>query len=167
MYPAGFLQVFQVLHGLTSKGADIALGQCIFCGIYVLTMALVHRIYFLGGVPQYLLVFLSLSKRMHSIYALRLFNDPVAMLFLYASLYTLLRKRTIIAVNLFSYARMHFSQRSSHWGRIACSVKMNILLFAPALALHLFATQTLASIALYTLSFVYIQVGCQCAELIR
>ena len=66
-----------------------------------------------------LLGLLCLSKRIHSIYVLRLFNDGVCMLLLYA------------AVLLFTYR---------HW-RSGCalfaaafSVKMNIALFIPALA---------------------------------
>ena len=43
-------------------------------------------------VPPYVLVFMCLtSYRIHSIFILRMFNDPVAMIFLYA------------AVNLFLY----------------------------------------------------------------
>lgn len=60
------------------------------------------------------------SYRIHSIYVLRLFNDPVAILFAYAAFYALLVKRHCISAALFSFA---------------ISVKMNILLFAPAYAL--------------------------------
>ena len=61
--------------------------------------------------------------------AFRLFNDPVAMVFLYA------------AINAFADDR---------WGlgsllySLAVSVKMNILLFAPALFLAYLATQGIA-----------------------
>lgn len=60
------------------------------------------------------------SYRIHSIYVLRLFNDPVAILFAYAAFYALLRKRHALSALLFSFA---------------VAVKMNILLFAPAYAL--------------------------------
>lgn len=60
------------------------------------------------------------SYRIHSIYVLRLFNDPVAILFAYASFYALLRKRHYLSSFLFSFA---------------IAIKMNILLFAPAFAL--------------------------------
>lgn len=36
-------------------------------------------------VPPYALIFLTLSKRLHSIFVLRLFNDGVAMMFFYAA----------------------------------------------------------------------------------
>lgn len=60
------------------------------------------------------------SYRIHSIYVLRLFNDPVAILFAYASFYALLRKHHYLSSFLFSFA---------------VAIKMNILLFAPAYAL--------------------------------
>lgn len=60
------------------------------------------------------------SYRIHSIYILRLFNDPVAVLFAYGSFYAFLRKRHSLSGFLFSFA---------------ISIKMNILLYAPAYAL--------------------------------
>lgn len=60
------------------------------------------------------------SYRVHSIYVLRLFNDPIAILFAYMSFYALIRKKYTISAILFSFA---------------ISIKMNILLFAPAYAL--------------------------------
>merc|ERR1719397_56629 len=76
-------------------------------------------------VPPYILVLMSLtSYRVHSIFILRLFNDPVAMLLLYA------------AINLFmdglaSLGSLVFS--------LAVSVKMNILLYSPAVLLYYLA----------------------------
>lgn len=60
------------------------------------------------------------SYRIHSIYVLRLFNDPIAVLFAYASFFAFLRKRYALSAFLFSFA---------------ISIKMNILLFAPGYAL--------------------------------
>lgn len=80
------------------------------------------------------------SYRIHSIYVLRLFNDPIAILFAYASFYALLMKRHYISSILFS---------------IAISVKMNILLFAPAYALVFYEDLGLMrSIRYGTVSFV-------------
>jgi len=60
-----------------------------------------------------------LSKRIHSIFILRLFNDGVAMLILYYAIYLFAMKRSWkIGCIVFS---------------LAVSVKMNILLFAPGL----------------------------------
>jgi len=60
------------------------------------------------------------SYRIHSIYILRLFNDPIAVLVAYASFYALLKKNYYLSAILFS---------------LAVSIKMNILLYVPAFAL--------------------------------
>jgi alpha-1,3-mannosyltransferase len=60
------------------------------------------------------------SYRIHSIYSLRLFNDPIAVLFFY------------IALNLFLDRRWTLG---SIFYSIAVGVKMNILLYAPAILL--------------------------------
>jgi len=72
--------------------------------------------------PPWSLALLCLSYRVHSLFALRLFNDTVAMLFLY------------IAVVLFVNRRWSLG---CLWFSLAVSVKMNILLFAPGLLLLL------------------------------
>lgn len=74
-------------------------------------------------IPPYALVLLVLSRRLHSIYVLRLFNDAVAMLPLYACILAMIKQRWTIACILFS---------------IALSIKMNILLFFPAFGLLLY-----------------------------
>lgn len=54
--------------------------------------------------PPYLLAFMSLTSfRIHSIFVLRLFNDPIAMLFLYASVVAFLHKRHTLGSILFRY----------------------------------------------------------------
>lgn len=74
------------------------------------------------AVPPVVLVLLCLSKRLHSIFVLRMFNDGVAMMLAYAaiSLLTLRRWRTSI---------LAFSA--------AVSVKMNVLLMAPGVLIVL------------------------------
>ena len=86
--------------------------------------------------PFYVLGMLMVSKRLHSIYVLRLFNDPIAMMFMYAAILMMLYKRPRWASLLYS---------------LALSVKMNVLLFAPAVLLVLFqqASGSLASFLSY------------------
>uniref|UniRef100_A0A915EY86 dolichyl-P-Man:Man5GlcNAc2-PP-dolichol alpha-1,3-mannosyltransferase n=1 Tax=Echinococcus canadensis TaxID=519352 RepID=A0A915EY86_9CEST len=105
-------------------GKNIFAAQCLFTGLYAITMVLVLNIYRkLRKVPLLPILILAFaSYRVHSIYLLRLFNDPWAMFFLYASVNWCL-------YNHFSCAAVFFS--------MAVGVKMNILLFAPGFLLVL------------------------------
>lgn len=69
--------------------------------------------------PPYILPLLALSKRLHSIYVLRLFNDCVGIGIFYVSLLDLMKRRHFRSAVLFS---------------LAVGVKMNVLLFLPAYA---------------------------------
>ncbi|XP_009960364.1 PREDICTED: dol-P-Man:Man(5)GlcNAc(2)-PP-Dol alpha-1,3-mannosyltransferase, partial [Leptosomus discolor] len=120
VYPAGFVYIFLGLYYATGRGTDIRLAQYLFAGLYLFNLLLVFRIYCrTSKVPPYVFFFMCCaSYRIHSIFVLRLFNDPVAMAILF------------LAINLF--LEEHWS-----WGcllfSLAVSVKMNILLFAPGL----------------------------------
>uniref|UniRef100_A0A673AM36 Dol-P-Man:Man(5)GlcNAc(2)-PP-Dol alpha-1,3-mannosyltransferase n=1 Tax=Sphaeramia orbicularis TaxID=375764 RepID=A0A673AM36_9TELE len=120
VYPAGFVYIFMALYYITSHGVNIRLGQYIFAVFYLITLLLVFRIYYrTKKVPPYVFFFVCCaSYRIHSIFVLRLFNDPVAMMLLFA------------AVNLFidGYWTLGCGIYS-----LAVSVKMNVLLFAPGL----------------------------------
>ncbi|XP_046406562.1 lethal(2)neighbour of tid protein [Ischnura elegans] len=120
VYPAGFVYVFTILYYLTEYGKNIKIAQYIFAGFYIIVLLLVFRIYTkTKKVPPYVLAFLCCtSYRIHSVFVLRMFNDPVAMMFLYA------------ALNLFLDSRW---TAGSFFYSCAVSIKMNILLFAPAL----------------------------------
>ena len=116
VYPAGFVYVFALLRRLTS-GGRIFEAQIIFGGIYIVTQVVVLAVYVRARVvPPFALPLLALSRRIHSIYLLRLFNDGVAMLPLYASVLLMQSGRWVWALALFS---------------LAVSVKMNVLLMAP------------------------------------
>ena len=53
-------------------------------------------------VPWYVLVMMSLlAYRIHSIFVLRMFNDPVAMVILYASVNAMLYRRWTLASTLY------------------------------------------------------------------
>lgn len=120
VYPAGFVYMYSMLYFLTSYGENIKVAQYIFIGIYILQLCCVLRIYIkTRKVPPYVLVITILtSYRIHSIHVLRLFNDPVAVLLLYISLNLFLDSKWYLGSVLYS---------------LAVSVKMNILLYAPAL----------------------------------
>ncbi|XP_027268856.1 dol-P-Man:Man(5)GlcNAc(2)-PP-Dol alpha-1,3-mannosyltransferase isoform X3 [Cricetulus griseus] len=127
VYPAGFVYTFMVLYYATGQGTDIPMAQNIFAVLYLVTLLLVFLIYHqTSKVPPFVFFFMCCaSYRVHSIFVLRLFNDPVAMALLFLS------------INLFL---------AHYWGwgcccfSLAVSVKMNVLLFAPGL-LFLLLTQ--------------------------
>lgn len=122
VYPAGFIYIYMAFYYVTSRGVNIRLAQYIFIGIYLLQMFLVLKIYTRSRkVPPFVLVISAFtSYRIHSIYVLRLFNDPIAILFLYAALNFYLSGRWSLGSVFLS---------------LGVSVKMNVLLFAPAILL--------------------------------
>lgn len=89
------------------------------CRLYLVHLAVVHAIYLRAAarLPPYVLAVMTVvSYRVHSIFVLRLFNDPVAMLFLYCAILAVLQSRWTIGCALFS---------------LGVSIKMNVLLAAP------------------------------------
>ena len=120
VYPGGFLWAFSGIRWLT--GGLVPPAQVFFAGLYVLTLSVVLAIYRSSNVPLWALGLLTLSRRLHSIYVLRLFNDGVAMLPAFAAVLALQRGRWRLGLLLFS---------------AAVSVKMNSLLMAPGLAVLL------------------------------
>ncbi|XP_012690787.2 dol-P-Man:Man(5)GlcNAc(2)-PP-Dol alpha-1,3-mannosyltransferase [Clupea harengus] len=120
VYPAGFVYVFTVLYYATDHGANIRLAQYIFAFFYLVTLLLVFQIYNrTKKVPPYVFFFVCCaSYRIHSIFVLRLFNDPVAMMLLFGAVNLFLDGHWTLGCGLYS---------------LAVSVKMNVLLFAPGL----------------------------------
>ncbi|XP_060006131.1 dol-P-Man:Man(5)GlcNAc(2)-PP-Dol alpha-1,3-mannosyltransferase isoform X2 [Lagenorhynchus albirostris] len=120
VYPAGFVYIFMGLYYATGRGTDIRMAQHIFAVLYLATLLLVFLIYHQTcKVPPFVFFFMCCaSYRVHSIFVLRLFNDPVAMVLLFLSINLLLAQR-------WSWGCCCFS--------LAVSVKMNVLLFAPGL----------------------------------
>jgi alpha-1,3-mannosyltransferase len=119
VYPAAHVYVYSFLSDLTDGGRDIAFGQLIFAGIYLATLITVVACYIRVGAPPYLLPLLVLSKRLHSIYVLRLFNDGIAAMAMWLS--------------IFLFQRRQFSAAVTIWS-LGVGVKMSLLLLAPAIA---------------------------------
>jgi alpha-1,3-mannosyltransferase len=68
--------IHHLLHVLTDGGSNLALSQQIYAMLYVFSLILSCSIYRqAGGTPDWLVLALPLSKRLHSIFVLRLFND--------------------------------------------------------------------------------------------
>ena len=75
-YPAGHIYAFRFLYDVTSGGRNIPLAQQIFAALYVVSLILACAIYRQArGTPNWIVCLLPLSKRLHSIFVLRLFND--------------------------------------------------------------------------------------------
>lgn len=148
-YPAGFLYVYRGLRAATLAGEDDAVqamgalempkevvarqierGQWLFLAIYIALLAAVLAAYYKArACPPWVAALLCASRRIHSIFMLRLFNDGVAMLPLY------------IAVYLFAKRRWNWG---CVWFSLAVSIKMNVLLFAPPLLLLLLRNRGLS-----------------------
>lgn len=129
VYPAGFLYLFGALQWLTD--GEIPKAQVAFLLFYILTQAAVLISYTIAlrsfrsqSSPseiwsyRFASICLCLSKRFHSIYLLRLFNDGPTMLVVFLSFICFLKHRWNIGCFIFS---------------LAVSLKMNVLLFAPGL----------------------------------
>ena len=138
VYPAGFLYVFSVLRMLTSNGSDILLGQYLFAALYLIFIAVLLWLYYRVMVDDgddngnssseakneyhlpafWIIVLLCASRRIHSIFVLRLFNDAIAMIFVYLAILAFVYDYWTSGTLMFS---------------MALSIKMNILLFVPGL----------------------------------
>lgn len=145
VYPAAHVYIYSFLHGLTDEGRDIAFGQVLFAVLYILTLATVMACYVRARAPPYLLPLLVLSKRLHSVYVLRLFNDGIAAFAMW--------------VSILLFQRRNFTAAVATWS-IGVGVKMSLLLLAPAVAVIMALSGGIgASIRLAFLA-VLIQVCC-------
>ena len=153
VYPAGFLYLFGFLQWLTNR--EIPKAQIIFLGFYVLTQMAVFGLYliilrqirksrlgqattknplsFIHEVWSFRIAIgvLCLSKRYHSIFLLRLFNDGPTMLVAYVSFWCFMKNKWNIGCFIFS---------------LAVSLKMNVLLFAPGLLFLLIHTSPIMTV---------------------
>lgn len=74
-YPVGHLYIHNILYYITDAGRKLGLAQQIYGILYLTTLTLTCAIYRRAGAPNWLVLLLPLSKRLHSIFVLRLFND--------------------------------------------------------------------------------------------
>jgi len=104
VYPAGFVYIYSALYYLTGKGENILLAQNLFVGLYVLTLAVVVYIYRKGSKAGsiFWIGLLCVSKRIHSIFMLRLFNDCFMALFAYLMTASILNDQWSLGCVLFS-----------------------------------------------------------------
>lgn len=130
VYPAGFVYVYSLLYWITDKGHDIPTAQGIFVALQATLLALVIYIYrrcqrdgsTVNRLPFWIITLLPLSRRVMSLFVLRLFNDGVQMLFMYAAIALFVNNYWGLGCLIYSFS---------------VSIKMNGLLFAPGLAVLL------------------------------
>jgi len=119
VYPAGHVYVYSLLYNVTDGGRDILLGQILFAILYLLTLFIVMACYVRAQAPPYLFPLLILSKRLHSVYVLRLFNDGVAALTMWTTIFLFQKGYPLAGVIAWTSG---------------VSIKMSLLLLAPAIA---------------------------------
>ncbi|OCK83448.1 glycosyltransferase family 58 protein [Lepidopterella palustris CBS 459.81] len=122
VYPAAHVYVFRVLYALTNRGTNIKLAQIIFGLVYLLTLSVVMACYRAARVPPYVFPLLILSKRLHSIFMLRCFNDCFAVLGLFLAIYAYQKRMWYVGSAFYT---------------TALNIKMSVLLPLPAIGIVL------------------------------
>ncbi|KAL4956067.1 glycosyltransferase [Aspergillus filifer] len=122
VYPAAHVYGYSLLYNVTDAGRDIALGQIIFAFLYLITLTIVMACYRRARAPPCLFPLLVLSKRLHSVFMLRMFNDGIAALLMWAAIWLFMTRRWTMGVAVWS---------------LGIGVKMTLILLAPAVAVIL------------------------------
>lgn len=129
VYPAGFVWLFSALRVITKNGADIPLAQYIFAAAYLSVLSIALQLHRSARLPLLATVPLFLSRRIRSLFVLRLFNDCWAILVAMIAVIRISR----------SFPSSFYTGRYRQWYvgcfflSLAISLKMNILLFCPGL----------------------------------
>mmetsp|Transcript_23620 Transcript_23620/g.93291 ORF Transcript_23620/g.93291 Transcript_23620/m.93291 type:complete len:259 (-) Transcript_23620:1201-1977(-) len=118
VYPANFLYIFSALYKLTAGGTKIDRAQILFAIFHALNVSIVARTYLEDEkLDISVLLLILLSRRVISIYVLRMFNDGIEALLANLSVYLFCRKKYTLGCVFLS---------------LAVGVKMNALLYVPA-----------------------------------
>lgn len=148
VYPAGFVWFFLAINQVT--GASIRPAQIIFTLLYLCNTCLIVMLHkHCKFTPPTMLPLLSLSKRLHSIYILRLFNDGVVSLLNNACIAVAAYHSCCNKARYFIGASVVLS--------LAVTVKMNALLFLPPLAVIMLRVSSIRCILLSAVSFLTVQ----------
>ncbi|XP_003373985.1 lethal(2)neighbour of tid protein [Trichinella spiralis] len=103
VYPAGHVYIYTILYYLTNHGRNIFVAQLFFTILYLCNLIIVFFINIRSGqIPSIFLIFMSCtSYRIHSIFLLRLFNDPIAILALSVKMNILLFSPAVAVICLY------------------------------------------------------------------
>ncbi|GEQ70320.1 hypothetical protein JCM33374_g3996 [Metschnikowia sp. JCM 33374] len=135
VYPAGFISVYSVLHWLTDGGVNLRRAQLAFGYLFSATVALTCAVYTsAGGVPPWTLYLLLCSKRLYSIYVLRMFNDCFTTIGILAVILLLQQAVYWSGHGTTNTLTFLFCVLAADVLSMALSVKMNVLLYLPAFA---------------------------------
>ncbi|KAK6458134.1 Dolichyl-phosphate-mannose-glycolipid alpha-mannosyltransferase [Scheffersomyces xylosifermentans] len=149
VYPAGFVQIYQWIGSMTNGGERISTAQTIFSSLLTFTtiLALIATTMTPQMKPWPLYLFLA-SKRLMSIYVLRLFNDCFT-------------TASMVGVVVFLQQGSYWHSTSPYIGylfslvaadlfSVAVSIKMNALLYTPAVLIvtYFFSGENLLKFAL-------------------
>ncbi|KAL0224864.1 hypothetical protein RCL1_002776 [Eukaryota sp. TZLM3-RCL] len=143
VYPSGYVYLYALFYLITNHGVNIKLAQFIFtifsaCTLFTASL-LLKRVH----APPLILLFATLSLRVHSIWVLRLFNDAPMVFF------------ALVAVLLCS---QHKHVWASLFFSIAISIKMSGLLYLPAFFLIVaFEFGSVWKVIPFVINFVSIQ----------
>ncbi|KAM0463262.1 hypothetical protein ACHAPV_003390 [Trichoderma viride] len=123
VYPAAHVYIYTGLYHLTNRGTDILLAQQLFAVLYMATLGVVMLSYWKAKVPPYIFPLLILSKRLHSVFVLRCFNDCFAAFFLWLCIYSFQNRAWTVGALAYT---------------LGLGVKMSLLLVLPAVVIILF-----------------------------
>lgn len=143
VYPAAHLYIYSSFHWLTEGGKNIVPAQHVFAGLLTANNLIVALLYRQAGMPPIAVLPLILSKRIYSIFLLRMFNDPITILLVYIALFAAVNARWKLSAFLFS---------------LGLGIKMNVLLFLPGVAAAAFFYTGLGGVISYISIIATVQV---------
>lgn len=150
VYPGGYVFIYSWMKEITKGMENLELGQEIFRMLYLVSLILTFLVYIQSSygrekVKPYQIYLLALSKRLHSIYVLRLFNDCFATFFVLGCIFLLQISANFKSKSYFTKdkdvkSEMRLYSTLMTLLAIDCycfglSVKMNVLLYLPGLVI--------------------------------
>lgn len=160
VYPAGFVQVYQFISWLTNGGEDILSAQALFSYLMIFTTIMAMLTY--SDAPPWTVGLLLCSKRLVSIYILRLFNDCWTT-FAMVGVVLVLQQLAYWHKQLGPVYTFIGSCVASDIFSLGISVKMNALLYLPGFIIVLYFLNNenmLATLgALAVIPFIQVMVG--------
>lgn len=160
VYPAGFVQVYQFISWLTNGGEDILSAQALFSYLMIFTTIMAMLTY--SDAPPWSVALLLCSKRLISIYILRLFNDCWT---------TIAMVAVVLVLQQLAYWHKQLGPLMTFLGSclasdifsLAISVKMNALLYLSGfiIVLYFLNNENLLPtlVALAVIPFIQVMVG--------